>query len=52
MMAGVGGGENTYPYQTMQTMARMKMKKYAPYIPMLDRARTGLVVGSVYVQKM
>jgi len=30
----------------------MKMKKYAPYIPMLDRARTGLGLGLVYVQKM
>jgi hypothetical protein len=30
------------PYQMMQTIARMKMKKYDPYIPMTERARTGL----------
>jgi hypothetical protein len=26
----------------MQTMARMKMKKYEPYIPITERASTGL----------
>ena len=30
------------PYQMMHTMARMKTKKYDPYIPMTDRASTGL----------
>jgi hypothetical protein len=28
----------------MHTIARMKTKKYDPYIPMTDRASTGLVV--------
>jgi hypothetical protein len=30
------------PYQMMQTMARMKTKKYDPYIPITERASTGL----------
>lgn len=35
------------PYQMMQTTARMKMKKYDPYMPITERARTGLIVISI-----
>ena len=30
------------PYQIMQITARMKIKKYEPYMPMTERIRTGL----------
>lgn len=38
------------PYQMMHTMARMKTKKYDPYIPMTERASTGLEIVRFWYQ--